>query len=190
MASPRILTLSGSTRPGSVNARLAALAAARLKTMGAAVTHGSLDDYPLPMVSAAGFGNHPAEAMALRELIDSHHGLFITVPEYNAGYPALLKNALDWATVAKPGDPATGLAGKVVALGAASPGAMGGYRALTQFRTVLELGMGALVIPEMVAVGNAGDAFSEDGGIKDARTAGFLDATLQRLVDVAAKLAG
>jgi NAD(P)H-dependent FMN reductase len=93
-----------------------------------------------------------------------------------------LKNALDWATVARPGAPGTGLAGKVVALGGASPGAMGAYRGLTQLRTVLELGMGALVIPEMVAVGNAASAFREDGSLNDERSAGFLDMIVARLV--------
>lgn len=182
MSSPAILVMSGSTRPGSLNTRLASVMAARLMAAGASVTHISLADYPLPFVDATGFGNVPPHATRLREAIDASKGLCIACPEYNAGYPALLKNALDWATVAKPGAPASGLAGKIVGLGGASPGAMGAYRALTQFRTMLELGMGALVIPEMVAVGNAENAFAEDGSLKDARTAGFLDTMLNRLV--------
>jgi chromate reductase, NAD(P)H dehydrogenase (quinone) len=178
----KILVIPGSSREGSVNTQLATLAAARLKASGAAVTQISLADFPLPLVDASGFGHHPPEAMKLRDLIDAHHGLFITSPEYNAGYAAALKNALDWATVAKPGAPGTGLSGKVVALGGASPGAMGGYRGLTQLRTVLELGMGALVVPEMVAVGNAASAFKDDGSLADERSAGFLDAIVAKLI--------
>jgi chromate reductase, NAD(P)H dehydrogenase (quinone) len=189
MANPRILVLSGSTRAGSFNTRLASLAAAKLAAAGAEVTHISLADYPLPFVDAAGFGAAPPHAHKLRELFDAHHGLFITCPEYNAGYPAVLKNALDWSTVAKPGAPATGLAGKVVGLGAVSPGIMGGYRALTQLRTTLELGLGAIVIPEMVAVGNSAEAFLDDGSLKDERTAGFLEAATKRLVKECAKAA-
>lgn len=181
----KILVLSGSSRPGSFNTQLARLAARKLKTAGAEVTQISLADYPLPLVDASGFGNHPKEAMALRELIDAHQGLFIASPEYNSGYAPALKNALDWASVAKPGAPATGLAGKVVALGAASAGAMGGYRGLTQMRTVLELGFGALVLPEMVAVGLAGDAFTDAGDLKDERSAGFLESLVKRLVRTA-----
>jgi NAD(P)H-dependent FMN reductase len=186
LSQPSILVLSGSTRPGSLNTRLASIMAARLQAAGTAVTHISLADFPLPFVDASGFGNVPPHATRLRELIDAQQGLCIACPEYNAGYPALLKNALDWATVAKPGAPASGLKGKIVGLGGASPGAMGAYRALTQFRTMLELGMGALVLPEMVAVGNAETAF-DDGGLKDARTSGFLDAMLERLVRECAK---
>lgn len=180
--SASILVLSGSHRPGSLNTRLATLVAARLKAAGAAATQISLADFPLPMVDATGFGAHPAEAMKLRELFDAHHGLFIASPEYNAGYAPSLKNALDWATVAKPGAPATGLKGKVVAIGGASGGAMGGYRGMTQLRTVLELGLGALVIPEMVAVGGGDAAWNADGTIKDERSAQFLDAMVARLI--------
>jgi NAD(P)H-dependent FMN reductase len=186
MSSPKILVMSGSSRPGSLNTRVATLVASKLKAAGAAVTQISLADFPLRLVDATGFGNHPPEAMKLRELIDAHHGLFIASPEYNAGYAPALKNALDWATVAKPGAPATGLAGKVVAVGGASGGAMGGYRGMTQLRTVLELGMGALVIPEMVAVGGGDAAWNEDGSLKDERTSGFLDALVARLIKVAA----
>jgi NAD(P)H-dependent FMN reductase len=183
---PKILVFSGSWRPGSLNARLAALAARKIAAAGGETTLISLGDYPLPLVDATGFGNHPKEAMALREMIDAHQGLFIASPEYNAGYAPALKNALDWASVAKPGAPASGLAGKVVGLGAASGGGLGGYRGLTQFRTVLELGFGALVLPEMVAVGLADQAFTEAGELKDERSAGFLEALSRRLVRVAA----
>ena len=178
----RILVLSGSSRPGSLNTRLATSAAARLGALGASVTQISLADYPLPLVDATGFGNAPDAAIKLRAEIDAHDGLFIACPEYNAGYTPALKNALDWTSVAKPGAPATALKGKVVALGGASPGAMGGYRALTQLRTVLELGFGALVIPEMVSVGFADKSLGENGDISDERTAGFLTAALERLV--------
>jgi NAD(P)H-dependent FMN reductase len=183
----KILVFSGSSRPGSLNHRLAELAARSIDAAGGSATLISLADFPLPMVTAAGFGNAPEPAHKLRDLIDAHAGLFITSPEYNAGYTAELKNALDWATVAKPGAPATGLAGKVVGLGAASPGGLGGYRGLTQLRTVLELGMGAMVIPEMASVGNAGEALDDAGNLKDERTAAFFKATIARLVKEAAK---
>jgi chromate reductase, NAD(P)H dehydrogenase (quinone) len=182
----KILVFSGSTRPGSLNTKLATLAAKKLSAAGASVTQISLADYALPLVDATGYGSAaPAPAHELRAVIDAHHGLFIASPEYNAGYAPALKNALDWATIAKPGAPATGLAGKTVALGAASAGAMGGYRGLTQLRTVVELGLGGLVIPEMVAVGGGDAAWAEDGSIKDERASGMLDALVARLIKVA-----
>jgi len=183
--STKILVFAGSSRPGSVNTALATLAAARLQDLGAAVTRISLADHPLPLVDAGGFGNAPQAAHDLRALIDAHAGLFIASPEYNAGYAPALKNALDWASVAKPGAPATGLAGKVVALGGASPGTLGAYRGLIQLRTVLELGFGALLVPEMVSVPGADKAFAPDGTLIDARASGLLDKALARLLTLA-----
>ncbi|MGL4242652.1 MAG: NADPH-dependent FMN reductase [Beijerinckiaceae bacterium] len=177
--SSKVLVFSGSTRPGSLNQRLATLAGGKLAAAGAAVTQISLADFPLPMVDATGYSKAPPAASQLRELIDAHAGLFIASPEYNAGYAPMLKNALDWASVTVP---TPVLAGKVVAVGSAAAGAMGGYRSLTQFRTVLELGMGALVIPNMVAVGGGEAGWNPDGTIKDERAAGMLDKLVARLM--------
>ena len=187
MPAPRILVFAGSWREGSLNTKLATLAARRLRAAGAEVRQISLGDYPLPLVDATGFGNAPQASHELRALIDAHDGLYIASPEYNAGYAPALKNALDWASTAKPGAPASGLAGKVVALGGASTGSLGAYRGLTQLRTSLELGFGALMVPEMVAVSFADKVFDADGSLTDARSSGFLDAQVARLLKLSGK---
>ena len=58
---------------------------------------------------------------------------------------------------------------RVFALAAASPGTLGGYRGLMAVRQVLELGCGATVLPEQVAVRDAANAF--DDGRQPARSA-------------------
>lgn len=185
---PQILVLSGSERSGSYNARLASLAAKALGQAGAETTEMSLKALALPIydgdIEAA--GGVPEAGKQLRAAIDSHPATFIATPEYNSGYPALLKNALDWASRVK-GTPLFG--GKVVGIAAASPSARGGYRSLTQLRSMLELGMGALVLPEMVAVANAAHAFNEDGSFADANLAKLLDTLAQRLVAEAGRRA-
>lgn len=177
----RILVFSGSTRPASFNRRLAAMAARDLRALGAEVTEISLADFPLPFVDEDGRPNPPENARRFNDVLQTHDGLFIACPEYNSGYPPMLKNALDWASMCNGGKP--GLAGKVVALGAASPSPRGGYRALTQFRSVLELGFGALVLPEMAAVPFANKALAEDNVLADEGAAKVLAGTLARLVN-------
>ena len=49
---PKILVIPGSTRTGSHNVRLAALAAKELTLLDADVTRISLADYPLPIYDA------------------------------------------------------------------------------------------------------------------------------------------
>jgi NAD(P)H-dependent FMN reductase len=180
---PKILVFAGSWRPGSMNTRLATLIAGNLRDAGAEVTQISLGDYPLPLIDARAYDvAPPPEAKALAQLVEEHDGLFIASPEYNAGYPPALKNAIDWVSIVRK----AGLRGKVVGLGGASAGQLGTYRCLTQLRTMLELGLGALLIPEMLAVNGADKAYGEDGDLSDKRLKSMRDKLVARLVKVAA----
>jgi NAD(P)H-dependent FMN reductase len=189
----KILVFAGSIRTGSFNARLAALAAKELTLLDAEVTHISLADFPMPlydgnMEAASG---PPENAVKLKRLIGSQHGVFIASPEYNASITPLLKNTLDWVSRVRDGKepPLAAYKNRVFALGAASNGTYGGMRSLMTLRQVLELGCGALVIPEQVVVREAASAFDETGSLKEERAANLLKMVANRLVDMARVLA-
>jgi len=179
MRNPRILVCSGSTRSGSYNGRLVALAAKRLAILDAEVTHLSLKDYPLPVYDGdlEETGGVPENAKKLKRILQAQDGVFLSCPEYNAGITPLLKNTLDWISRVK--DPGEAYRNKVFALGAASTGSFGGMRGLIGMRTILEVGLGAMVLPQMVSVAKAAGAFDEKGDLTDDRLSGQLD----RLVD-------
>jgi NAD(P)H-dependent FMN reductase len=187
--SPRILVFAGSIRAGSFNARLAALAAKELTLAEAEVTLISLADYPMPLYDGnlEAQAGPPENAYRLKRLICMQHGVFIASPEYNASIAPLLKNTLDWVSRVREGKepPLAAYKNRAFALGAASNGTYGGMRSLMALRHVLELGCGALVIPEQVAVREAAQAFDENDAIKDERTAKLLSAALARLVEMA-----
>src|SRR5471030_353963 len=184
MAAPKILVLPGSTRTGSHNVRLAALAAKELTLIDADVTRISLTDYPLPLYEGdlESKGGPPANALRLKQMIMAHHGVFIASPEYSASVTPLLKNAIDWVSrVRERGDPTyAAFKGRVFAIASASPGRTGGLRSLMALRQILELGCGALMIPEQVAVQQAETAFDDMDNIVDARTANLFRAQLER----------
>jgi chromate reductase len=186
MTEPRILVFAGSVRQGSINEKLAALVAAALSEAGAAPTHISLKDYALPLYDGdlQARDGVPDAAARLVELFRQHHGVFIASPEYNASFPPLVKNTFDWMSrVSVAGQPQPGpFKRRVFALGAASNGAMGGYRGLTQLRAMMELGLGANVQPEMVSVPHAGEAIAPDGTLSNPRTAEFLASVVATLV--------
>jgi len=117
----------------------------------------------------------------------AHHGVFIATPEYSASVPPMLKNALDWVSrVRERGDPTyAAFKGRVFAIASASPGKFGGLRAAMALRQVLELGCGALVIPEQVSISQADHAFDDMDNIADTNTANLLRAQLSRLVEMA-----
>jgi chromate reductase len=189
MSAPKILVLPGSTRSGSYNVKLAALAAKELTLLDADVTRISLQDYPLPIYDAdlEGRSGPPENAVKLKQMFMAHQGVFIASPEYSASITPLLKNALDWVSrVRERGDPAyAAFKGRVFAISAASPTATGGLRSLMALRQILELGCGALVIPEQVAVQQAETAFDATDDIIDGRTANLFRAQLARLVELA-----
>ena len=189
MSAPKILVIPGSLRAGSHNARLAALAAKELALLDAEVTRISLEDYELPLFDAdlAAASGPPAEALKLRQMLVAHRGVFITSPEYSASVTPLLKNAIDWVSRVRERGEATYAAfkGRVFALGSATSGGGGGIRSLMALRQILELGCGALVIPEQVSVLRAELAFDDDDNLKDETLAAALRAAMRRLVELA-----
>jgi len=189
MAIPKILVFASSTRTGSHNVKLAALAAKELTLIDADVTRISLADYPLPIYDAdldARTGQ-PANALKLKQMIMAHNGVFIASAEYSASVTPLIKNAIDWVSrVRERGDPTyAAFKNRVFAVAAASVGPGGGLRSLMALRQILELGCGALVIPEQVSIPAADQAFDAMDNIVDMRTANSFKAELQRLVDMA-----
>lgn len=193
MPAPKILVFSGSTRTGSHNAKLAALAAKELTLLDIDVTRISLVDYPLPLYDADldARSGQPPSALKLKQMIMAHHGIFIASPEYSASVTPLLKNAIDWVSrVRERGDPTyAAFKGRVFAIASASPGPSGGLRSLMALRQILELGCGALVIPEQVAIPQADQAFDAMDNIADIRIANLFHAELARLVEMARLLA-
>jgi chromate reductase, NAD(P)H dehydrogenase (quinone) len=189
MPVPKILIIPGSLRTGSHNARLAALAAKELALLEAEVTRISLEDYTLPLFDAdlASTSGLPQAAVKLKRMLLAHQGVFITSPEYSASVTPLLKNTIDWISrVRDPGEPAyAAFKGRVFAIGAAANSGLGGSRSLMALRQILELGCGALVIPEQVAVPRAEQAFDDMDNLKDESLATALKAAMRRLVELA-----
>ncbi len=190
MRPPRILAFAGSIRTGAYSHALAALAAKELAGLDCAPVLISLADYPLPIYDAdlEAAEGVPAPARALRDQLAAADGVFIVTPEYNAGVPPLLKNAIDWASRAKgEGD---AFRKPVYAIGCTSPGALGGYRASMMLRQVLALGLGALVLAEQAMVAGAAGAFAENGDLKDERARQRLRTLMSALIEQAALRAG
>ena len=189
---PRILAFAGSARQQSLNKKLVQVAAQGARQAGAEVTVLDLRDYPLPLYDGdieAGEGV-PDNVRRLRRLMLDHQGFLIASPEYNGSVSPLLKNLIDWCS--RPVDGEDGLApyrNKVVVLMSASPGGFGGLRALPHLRTVLS-GIGAIVLPDQVAVPKAHEAFAPQGGMTNGKQQAAIEALGATLSTTLAKLHG
>ncbi|WP_321951935.1 NADPH-dependent FMN reductase [Burkholderia cenocepacia] len=176
----KILAFCGSSRRESFNQKLLEIAAAGATANGAEVSFISLADYPLPIYDADAEREQgvPEKVRALQDLFATHHALLVASPEHNGGYTAALKNMVDW--VSRPtadGTPGVALfTGKVAAVISASPGPMGGIRAMLGMRGVLEK-LGAIVIPQGFSLGSAHQAFAGSGSLADEKA----DAEVRRV---------
>jgi len=109
----------------------------------------------------------PAEVRALKDSISSSDALLLATPEYNAGIPAPLKNAIDWASRAPDGYRNSAIYGKTVAIMGGGGG--GATRAQEQLVQVLGV-LGVDIVPSKVAVPQIWDKFDEGGRLVDEPT--------------------
>ena len=193
MSTPRILAFGGSLRRDSFNQKLAAIAAEGAREAGAEVTLIALRDFPMPLFDQdleAETGK-PDAAKRLKELFLSHQGLLIASPEYNSGYSAALKNAIDWVSrVDSPEEPAlSALAGKSAVIMAASPGGLGGLRGLVQLRMLLG-NLGITLLPDQIAIPSAFQAFGPDGRLVDPKQEASVKALGAALANQLRKVGG
>ncbi len=171
-SSPKIIAFSGSTRKASWNKKLVALAVEGARKAGGTVKLIDLSDYELPLYNQDYESEHglPENAQKLKQLFSEHQGFLISSPEYNGSISPLMKNTIDWVSrPAKDEKPLLAFKDKLAVLMAASPGGLGGIRALPHLATILN-GVGVTVLPNKYALSSAHQAFSEDGKLKDERT--------------------
>lgn len=190
--STRLLFFAGSAREGSHNKRLAKLGADIAEANGIAATFADLGDYPMPLYDADLQTREgiPENAKKFEALMRVHTGVFIACPEYNASITPLLKNTLDWMSRIRDPEPLFVFKTRVFALGSATPGGMGGLRGLNTVRTVLELGLSALTLPDQFAVPKAHEAFDEHGHLKNKDQQEVFKALIQKLARAAHVLHG
>jgi NAD(P)H-dependent FMN reductase len=190
----RLLFFAGSARAGSYNKKVARLGAMIAEANGIPSTFLDLGDYPMPLYNAdlEAAEGQPENANKLTAVMRAHSGICIVSPEYNASITPLLKNTLDWVShVRTDGEPPGQVyKTRVFALASASNGGMGGLRSLITVRQVLELGLGALVLPDQFAVPRAKDAFGEDGHLVNKESQENFKTLIQKLARAAHVLHG
>jgi len=187
---PRILAFAGSTRSDSFNKKLVRIAAEGARTAGAVVTTVDLRDLPMPLFDEdlEAKDGMPAGGRKFKDLLLAHDGLLIASPEYNSSIPAVLKNAIDWASRREQGEaPLACFQGKTALIMSASPGTLGGLRGLVVLRMLLG-NIQVNVLPEQKAIARAHEVMTRDGRLADARQEEAVKALGARLAEVLVKL--
>jgi NAD(P)H-dependent FMN reductase len=158
----RFLVFSASLRAGSLNSRLARLAAATVEANGGDVDLASMEEFDAPSYRAdvQASDGFPAGAEELRHRLELADAFVVASPEYNASMPGALKNAIDWVSRFRP-QPFNERHGLLVS---ASPSMVGGNRGLWALRIPFEH-LGARLYPDMFSLAQAHKAFDTEGRI-------------------------
>ena len=126
-----VLVLTGSARQDSHTRRLGAALAASVPGGVLAPRLTELPFFDQDMEASA-----PEAVQRLRDQVAAADAVVVVTPEYNGTIPGLLGNAIDWLSRPVADGPAV-LRGKPFVAVAASPGGIGGARAVVALRTVL-----------------------------------------------------
>lgn len=157
----QLLGLSGALRRRSYNTLLMREAA---RIAGGTLVEGNLR-LPLYDGDDEDRDGIPAGVTALFDAIAGADAIVIATPEYNAGIPGVLKNALDWVSRVK-GNPWNG---KPVAIMSAASGRAGGARAQYALRLALAPFRPLIVPGPEVMVADAENQFDADGRLASER---------------------
>ena len=97
----KILIVTGSVRPNSVNQKITAVVATELKNKGVDAAIADLKELDLPFFGAAlppsaeGYNNPNPAVQKFARLVADADGVVFVAPEYNHALSAVTKNALD-----------------------------------------------------------------------------------------------
>ncbi|QPH52697.1 NADPH-dependent FMN reductase [Pontivivens ytuae] len=174
MSDIHLVGLSGSLRKNSSNTLLMN-EAARLFAP-ARFTQGDMN---LPLLNEdLNEGDGPEAAQRLAEVIRSADAVIISTPEYNKMIPGVVKNALDWLSILKGGNP---MVDKPVAIMSAAAGRAGGERSQYTLRHALVPHRTRVVLAPEVMIPGANNAFDEEGRLKDPKSVEFLGRLMDAL---------
>ncbi|HEV7951419.1 MAG TPA: NAD(P)H-dependent oxidoreductase [Glaciihabitans sp.] len=131
MTTTSILVLVGSLRAGSKNRELAEAAIETAPAGTSLTVFDGLADIPFYNEDIDVPGSVPAAATTFRDALAAADAVLVVTPEHNGTIPAVLKNAIDWAS--RPFG-ASAIVGKPVAVIGSAYGQFGGVWAQDEAR--------------------------------------------------------
>ncbi len=182
-----IPVILGSVREGRKSFYPARFIVQKLTHAGAASELVDFKELPLPFLDAPEEPSkynrqYPDKNVQIWSgIADKADAFVIVTPEYNHGYPAVLKNALDWLYPE--------FAHKPVGLVGVSNGMVGGARAIEQLRPIME-NFSMFAVREIVMFRNIQDVFGEEGKLLDEKYNKQIDGLIQSVMKNAEVMRG
>ena len=175
---PTIAFVCGSLRTGSINQQLEDALMHRVAPLGGKAVSVSLRDYQMPIY--LGDDEAPKTVKAFIDTMAEFDACVIVTPEYNGSLPPLLKNTVDWTSTVS----TRWIKDQTFGIASCTPGPMSGIMGLRELAFLLRR-LGGDVVPTQVGVGNAANAFDENGHLIAHPSTDLADIMLKSVIDMA-----
>jgi len=152
--------ISSTDRPKSKSLEVANYVKSLYKSEGIDTEVISLEDFPLADVVGGLYGKDIPTITKFRDSILNADALLFIIPEYNGGFPGILKILIDYL-------PFPGAFEKIpMAFIGVAAGAFGGLRPVEQFQMVANY-RNAIQFPERVFINRVNSEFHPETGLKN-----------------------
>lgn len=176
----RIHILSSTDRPGSNAMKVSKYVKGILKE-GSEVEIFSLEDYPLNDIVGGKYGKEIDSVKSFNDRFLSADGFLFVIPEYNGGFPGILKIFYDYLPFPKAFNRVP------VSLIGEAAGAFGALRPVEQFAQLLSYRK-AHIFPDSMYIQRVNDSFDPDKGLKSEKLQELLLKQLNDFVKFVRKL--
>jgi NAD(P)H-dependent FMN reductase len=167
--------ISGTDRPDSNARRISEYLQRKYKQQGVSAGIIDLRNFPVEAVSGGRYGEEIPDVDDFVDQAISADGLVIVCPEYNGGYPGILKLYIDYFPFPE------SLHKKPIALVGEANGAFGALRAVEQLQQVVGY-RNAHVFPERVFIPRVNNNFDDQEGIKDPFQQELLESQIKNFI--------
>jgi len=178
-----ITVISGTNRPGSNTAKVAALAVDTLRRSECDVRLLDLAELPLEIFNSASYADKPEGFEPFQQAILDADGILTIIPEYNGAYPGVMKYFIDMLRF-----PAS-LYEKPAGFIGLSAGPWGALRAVEQLEMVFQY-RHAHLFGRRVFIPNVGGCLDDNGRLADADVIARLEEAVQGFAEFCRRLTG
>lgn len=174
--------ISGTDRPNSNALRVSRYLQKQYANLDTDPGIIDLQDFPIDEVAGGPYGDDIAAIESFVNPLLKADGLVVVCPEYNGGYPGILKLFIDYLPFPE------SLNKKPVCFVGEANGAFGALRAVEQLQQVVGY-RNAHVFPERVFISRVHKNFDEEEGIRDAFQQQLLESQIENFVQYIRDLA-
>ncbi len=168
MATKPILIVVGTNRPGANALRIGKIIQGMYQKAGEAVDLYGLDQMPREIFDSSSYATKPAAWVEVQQRVVDAKGLHIVTPEYNGGFPGVMKYFIDMLKFPE------SFERKPVAFVGEAAGIWGALRPVEQLAQIFCY-RNAYLYPERVFIPRVGTVLDAEGNLTDAKILEMLE---------------